>query len=98
MALIADKAVKTFDLTEISRGVCVRIRRAGDTTFRNGFVTKADEHRIEIIYCNNQNTATSYMHVMAVDVAIGVWEIFWTSDFQFVGHENNAPDIGEVDD
>jgi hypothetical protein len=91
MALIADKAVKVFDLAKIQRGDCIRIRRAGDTTFRNGFVTKTSEAQIEILYCNTQNAATSYLGVLATDVAIGVWEVYWTTDFQNIHYENDAP-------
>ena len=90
MALIIDTTVKEFDLTAIHRGDCIRIRRAGDTTFKNGFVTKASEREIQILYCNTQNNATSYLNVLAADVAIGVWEIYWTEDFQNINYENNA--------
>lgn len=94
MALIADKNVKVFDLTAIHRGDCVRIKRNGDTAYKNGFVTKVDEGRIEILYSNTQNSASSYLAVLAVDVAIGVWEIWWTTDFQTVNYENNTSESG----
>jgi hypothetical protein len=90
MALIVDTTVKTFDLTVIHRGDCVRIRRNGDTTYKNGFVTKTDEKQIEILYCNTQNNATSFLSILAADVAIGVWEIWYTTDFQTVNYENNG--------
>ena len=88
MALILDKTVKIFDLSAIHRGDCVRIRRTGDTTFKNGFVTQVSEMQIQILYCNTQNTATSYLSVLAADVAVGVWEVYWTSDFQTINCEN----------
>lgn len=88
MALIVDKTVKIFDLSAIHRGDCVRIRRTGDTTFKNGFVTQVSETQIQILYCNTQNTATSYLSVLATDVAVGVWEVYWTSDFQTINCEN----------
>ena len=88
--LIIDANVKVFDLSVIQRGDCVRIKRAGDTVYRNGFVTKTDDKKIEILYCNIQNNATSYLQILAADVAIGVWEIWWTTDFQTINYENNA--------
>ncbi len=94
MALTANKAVKIFDLSEIHRSDCVRIRRAGDTAFKNGFVTQANEMQLQILYCNTQNNAASYLSVLASDVAAGVWEIYWTSDFQAVHYENNAQEMG----
>jgi hypothetical protein len=95
MALIADKTEKIFDLAEIHRSDCVRIRRVNDSIFKNGFVTKAGEDAIEILYCNTQNNATSYLIVKAADVAVGVWELYWTTDFQIINHEDNAPNGGE---
>lgn len=90
MALVIDTAVKAFDLEAVHRGDCIRIRRAGDTTCKNGFVTKVNEKEIQILYCNTQNTATSYCTITAADVAIGVWEVWWTEDIQNVNYEYNG--------
>lgn len=90
MALVIDTTVKSFDLNEIHRGDCIRIRRTGDTTFKNGFVTKVGEKEIQILYSNTQNSSNSYLTVTAADVAIGVWEIWWTTDFDTVNYEYNG--------
>lgn len=90
MALVIDTAVKEFDLQVIHRGDCIRIRRAGDTTFKNGIVTKVTGKEVQILYANTQNTATSYVTVTAADVAIGVWEVWWTTDFQNINYEFNG--------
>ena len=91
MALIKSETQTVYDLSQIQRGDCIRIRRAGDTTARNGFVTEAAADRLVVLYCNVQNNATSYLEVLAADVAVGAWEIYWTTDFQDVKHE--PPDI-----
>ena len=91
MALIKSETQTVYDLSQIQRGDCIRIRRAGDTTARNGFVTEAAADRLVVLYCNVQNNATSYLEVLAADVAVGAWEIYWTTDFQAVKHE--PPDI-----
>ncbi len=90
MALVIDETHKAFDITQIHRGDCIRIRRVGDTTGRNGFVTEVTPDRVRLLYCNIQNNATSYLDIMAEDVALGVWEVYWTSDFQAVNYECNA--------
>lgn len=92
MALIIDSNKRIFDLTAINRGDCVRIRRAGDTTLRNGIVTRTGETQITILYANIQNNATSFFDVRAADVAIGLWEMWYTTDFINIGYENNTPD------
>lgn len=90
MALIIDAAYKAFDTTQIQRGDCIRIRRTGDTTARNGFVTEVKADRMRVLCCNVQNNATSYIDITAVDAGIGVWEIYWTRDFQNVNYEYNT--------
>lgn len=91
MALIRNATHEEFDLSLIRRGDCIRVKRAGDTAAKNGFVTEATAGKLRILYCNTQNNATSYLDILAADVAVGVWEIYWTQDFQTINYENNAP-------
>ncbi len=93
MALIKSAAHEEFDLSQIRRGDCIRVKRAGDATAKNGFVTEAAANKLRLLYCNTQNNATSYLDILAADVAVGVWEIYWTQDFQTVNYENNAPQV-----
>lgn len=95
MALIKNAAHQEFDLSQIQRGDCIRIKRAGDTTAKNGFVTEAAANKLRVLYCNTQNNASSYLDISAVDAAVGVWEIYWTRDFQTVNYECNAPQTGD---
>lgn len=95
MALIKNATHEEFDLSQIRRGDCIRVRRAGDTTAKNGFVTDVTANKLRLLYCNTQNKATSCLDISAADAAIGAWEIYWTSDFQTVNYENNAPQIRE---
>ncbi|MCI8843879.1 MAG: DUF5026 domain-containing protein [Oscillospiraceae bacterium] len=91
MALIMNATHAEFDLAQIRRGDCIRVKRTGDTTAKNGFVTEAATNKLRLLYCNTQNNAASYLEITAADVAVGVWEIYWTQDFQTVNYENNAP-------
>lgn len=95
MALIKSATHEEFDLSQVRRGDCIRVRRAGDTTAKNGFVTEVSASKLRLLYCNTQNSATSYLDLNVADVAIGVWEIYWTSDFQTVNYENNSPQATE---
>jgi len=94
MALIKNETHEVFDLEQIRRADCIRIRRTGDTEYRNGFVTETAPGRIRLLYCNVQNNASSYLDITAADVAVGVWEIYWTRDFQTVNYEYNAASAG----
>lgn len=95
MALIRSATHTEFDLAQIRRGDCIRVKRAGDATARNGFVTEVTANKLRLLYCNTQNNATSYLDIPAADVSVGVWEIYWTRDFQTVNYENNAPQVEE---
>ena len=93
MALITNVSVPKFDQTVINRGDAIRVRRATESTARNGIVTRVNDNMIEILVSNIQNNATSFTQIFAGDVAIGVWEIWWTGDFQTINY-NPAATIG----
>jgi hypothetical protein len=86
--------IAVFDKTLVNRLDAVRFRRAGDTSFRNGIITKVSDNQIEILGGNIQNQATSFTQINAVDVAVGVWEIYWTTDFITVNYQPGAGSSG----
>jgi len=90
MGLISDKNINIFDLAAVKRGDAISVRRAGETQFRNGLVTKASENQLEVLYSNIQNNSTSYLQISAIDVAVGVWEIYWTTDFKTINYQPGA--------
>ena len=79
--------IAVFDLEKVNRGDAVRFRRNGDTVFRNGIITRTDKGIIEILHSNVQNTATTFSQMLAADVAIGMWEVFWTTDFVTINYQ-----------
>lgn len=87
MSLIKDANHKEFDLEQIQRGDCIQVKRNGECTVRNGFVTEVTATLMRVLYCNTQNNATSYLEIWAADVGVGMWEIRWTRDFQTVNYE-----------
>lgn len=98
MGLIKHATQSVFDLSLVQRGDCIRFRRAGDTVARNGFVTEAKSNKLTILYCNVQNNACSYIDIKAADVALGIWDIFWTQDFQTIYHEGKEDEESEEDE
>ena len=90
MALITNVSVPQIEQTVISRGDVIRVRRATETTGRNGIVTRVTDTLIEILTSNIQNNATSFMQISAGDIAIGVWEIWWTNDLLTVNYNPAA--------
>ena len=94
MALTTGINVAVFDRTIVNRGDAIRFRRAGDIVFRNGIVTRLSDNQIEVLHTNIQNNATSFVQISAVDVAVGVWEIFWTTDFVTINYQPGAGNGG----
>ena len=90
MALITNVNVPKFDRTVINRGDAIRVRRANGNDPRNGIVTRVTNDMVEILVSNIQNNATSFMQITAGDVAIGVWEVWWTSDFVTINYNPAA--------
>jgi hypothetical protein len=89
MALIINVNVPKFDSDIIKQSDAIRVRRATEQTMRNGIVTRVTDTVLEIVVGNIQNSSTSFMQLHAGDVAIGVWEIWWTTDFKDIMY--NAP-------
>jgi hypothetical protein len=90
MALIISKNVPKFDPSVINRGDAIRVRRATESTFRNGIVTSINDSTLEILVVNTANQANSFARIDAADVSIGVWEIWWTTDFQTINYNPPA--------
>jgi hypothetical protein len=80
-------SVAVFDRDIVNRGDAIRFRRAGDTVFRNGIITRVNDAQIEVLHSNTSNNSTSFAQINATDVSIGVWEIWWTTDFQTVNYQ-----------
>lgn len=96
MALTINKNVPVFDTGIIKRGDAIRFRRRTDTTLRNGIITRVEPNQMQILFSNVQNTATSFLHVEAADVHIGVWEIWWTTDFVTINYKPPAVGSGNA--
>ncbi|MCL2215398.1 MAG: DUF5026 domain-containing protein [Defluviitaleaceae bacterium] len=96
MALVVNQAVPMFDKNIIARGDLIRIRRANETVLRNGIVTRVEPSQVQILFSNVQNTATSFFTIEAGDVAIGVWEIWWSSDLVTINYNPAANGAGNA--
>lgn len=92
MALIAHKSVPVFDLTVVHAGDAVRVCRASETTAHNGIITQAYDRQLQVLVPHMQSNATRFMLVDAADVAKGMWDIWWTADFETINH---SPPVGK---
>lgn len=84
MALVKSVSKSIFDSSTIQPGNCIRAKRSGWDDFRNGFVTRVDDDKITCVYYVSSGNAVNYFEVDSDEVAAGLWEIYWTDDFQNV--------------
>jgi len=90
MSMTTGINLAVFDRAIVNRGDAIRFRRAGDTAFRNGIITKASDTQLTVLHSNIQNASTSFVQIDAADVAVGVWEIYWTTDFVTINYQPGA--------
>ena len=90
MALTIDSNVPVFDLSAIKRSDAIRVRRATGNDFRNGIVSRLDKNQVQVLVVNPQSNANSFLIMDAGDVAIGLWEVWWTMDFLTVNYQPSA--------
>lgn len=98
MNILADVAQKVFDTEVLKRGNAIRIKRHDGTVDRMGLVHKATPTKLTILYSNVQNTAVSYYEILASDVALGIWEIYWSADLMTVHHEGSREEEAQWKD
>lgn len=90
MNLTTNVSVPKFDSTVINRGDGIRIRRATESTPINGIVTRLTDTMLEILVNAPQGNSTRFLQLAAGDVAIGVYEVWWTTDFVTINYSPPA--------
>jgi len=87
MALIKNVSVPVFEKDAILRGDNIRVRRATESAGRNGTVSRVTDTMLEFVFVDVHNNANRFMQIEAKDVAVGLWEIWWSSDMQTVNYQ-----------
>lgn len=84
MALVTEKAIKTFDLSEISRGYLLWGKHYTWDKGKAGFVTAATEKELIIQYHPGVGNVTNHFIIPVSEVLDGQWEIRWSADMSEV--------------
>lgn len=80
MSLITEKAVKSFDLTQIKRGYLLWGKHYTWKDGKAGFVTSATEKELIIQFHPGIGNVTNHFVIPVSEAAAGQWEIRWSSD------------------
>ncbi len=98
MALITEKPVISYDLTQIERGHLIWGRHYTWSEGKAGFVTSATEQQLIVQYYPGIGNVTNHFIIPASEAAEGQWEIRWSADMSEVfeyGIEAGETEEGE---
>lgn len=84
MALVTEKPVAAFDLTQIERGYLLWGRHRTWSEGKAGFVTSATESQLIVQYHPGIGNVTNHFIIPASEVVDGQWEIRWSADMEEV--------------
>ncbi|MFG6348971.1 MAG: DUF5026 domain-containing protein [Lachnospiraceae bacterium] len=79
MALITEKPVKVFDLSQIGRGCLIWGRHSTWAEGKTGIVTSAAEDQLVVQYYPYTGNLKDYFTIPVQEAAAGEWEIRWSS-------------------
>ncbi len=80
MALLTEKPVTTFDLTQIACGYLLWGKHRTWNEGKAGFVTSATESELIVQYHPKIGNVTNHFMIPVSEVTEGQWEIRWSED------------------
>lgn len=92
MALIIEKPMTAFDLSQIERGCLLWGRHTTWNEGKAGVVTSAMEEQLIVQYYPGIGNVTNHFIIPASEVAEGQWEIRWSADMANVQEYNMSAD------
>lgn len=92
MALVTEKPVASFDLTQIERGYLLWGRHFTWNEGKAGFVTSATEELLIVQYHPGIGNVTNHFMIPVSEVVDGQWEIRWSADMSAVQEYGIAAD------
>lgn len=84
MALVVEKPVASFDLSQIQRGYLLWGRHYTWNEGKAGFVTSATENQLIVQYHPGIGNVTNHFIIPVSEAVDGQWEIRWSADMSEV--------------
>lgn len=84
MALVTEKPVESFNLTQIGCGYLLWGRHSSWSEGKAGFVTAATEEQLVVQYHPGIGNVTNHFIIPVSEAAEGQWEIRWSADMSEV--------------
>lgn len=80
MALVIEKPVASFDLSQIQRGYLLWGRHSTWNEGKAGFITSATESQLIVQYYPGVGNVTNHFIIPVSEVAESQWELRWSAD------------------
>lgn len=80
MALVVEKPVASFDLSQIQRGYLLWGRHYTWNEGKAGFVTSATENQLIVQYHPGIGNVTNHFIIPVSEAVDGQWEVRWSAD------------------
>ncbi len=80
MALVIEKPIVAFDMSQIERGYLLWGRHSTWSEGKAGFVTAATEEQLIVQYYPGIGNVTNHFIIPVSEAAKGQWEIRWSAD------------------
>lgn len=95
MALVIEKPVTAFDLTQIERGFLLWGKHYTWSEGKSGFVTSATESQLIVQYHPGIGNVTNHFIIPVSEAIDGQWEIRWSADMLEIQEYGIKADEGE---
>lgn len=90
MPILTTETITGIDKTAIRKGDMIRAKYISWTRAINGIVAGVTVETITVLYIGTGGNVSNYFTITAAELADGVWELSWSSDFSSVSTENAA--------
>lgn len=84
MALVIEKPISSYDLTQIERGYLLWGKHYTWNEGKAGFVTSATEEQLIVQYHPGIGNVTNHFIIPVSEAVDGQWEIRWSADMSEV--------------
>ena len=98
MALVIEKPIVAFDMSQIERGYLLWGRHSTWSEGKAGLVTTATVEQLIVQYYPGIGNVTNHFIIPVTEVAEGQWEIRWSANMAKIQEYNIKEDIEQQEE
>ena len=90
MSVLITAPTTSIDKTQIKKGDFIRAQYHAWSSAYNGLVAAVSLSEIRVLYIVKSNSMTSYFTISADEIAAGLWDLSWSSNFTDIRTEDDG--------